>query len=285
MIARSSPSASPPQAPLAAITEHGAGRVVVLADSDLFGDDCIGELDHESLWLNLVYWAAQPAFAGVQAVIDSPARSDPSWAELKAAVEELRLTQEPDGSVDPSAHDAGRLTELVETISNAAQRLAPPLPPPGGLHRRPARRPPRLGRLRLRQARLRSLARGVPARARPARRDRAPGRLPDVQAERLARHLLRGADRPRPLARLRRRARALPLRQPEVRPGQLRRLHGRLRLRVRGPLPRDLLHRGAPAEPLRRDLLRPRGGALSPRLRPRPPSSCGSTCRPTPPPA
>ena len=139
MIARSSPSASPPQAPLAAITEHGAGRVVVLADSDLFGDDCIGELDNESLWLNLVYWAAQPAFAGVQTVIDSPARSDPSWAELKAAVEELRLTQEPDGSVDLSAHDAGRLTELVETISNAAQQPGAPLPPPEGLHRRPAR--------------------------------------------------------------------------------------------------------------------------------------------------
>ena len=38
---------------------------MVLADSDLFGDDCIGELDNEPLWLNLVYWAAQPAFAGV----------------------------------------------------------------------------------------------------------------------------------------------------------------------------------------------------------------------------
>ncbi len=128
VIARSSPTASPPQAPLAAITEHGAGRVVVLADSDLFGDDCIGELDNESLWLNLVYWAAQPAFAGVQTVIDSPARSDPSWAELKAAVEELRLTQEPDGSVDLSAHEAGRLAELVETISNASLRLAPHFP-------------------------------------------------------------------------------------------------------------------------------------------------------------
>jgi uncharacterized protein DUF6421/uncharacterized protein DUF4350 len=124
VIARTSPTASPPKAPLAAITQHGDGRVVVLADSDLFGDDCIGELDNESLWLNLVYWAAQPAFAGVQTVIDSPARSDPSWAELKAAIEELRLTQEPDGSVDLSAHDAGRLTELVSTISNAAVRLA-----------------------------------------------------------------------------------------------------------------------------------------------------------------
>jgi hypothetical protein len=123
VIARSSPTASPPQAPLAAITQHGAGRVVVLADSDLFGDDCIGDLDNESLWLNLVYWAAQPAFAGVQTVIDSPARNDAGWAELKAAVEELRLTQEPGGSVDLAAHDAGHLAGLVATISDAAQSL------------------------------------------------------------------------------------------------------------------------------------------------------------------
>ncbi len=77
VIARTFPTASPPRAPLAAVVEHGDGRVVVLADSDLFGDDCIGELDNEPLWLNLVYWAAQPAFAGVQAVTDSPAQRRP----------------------------------------------------------------------------------------------------------------------------------------------------------------------------------------------------------------
>jgi hypothetical protein len=124
VIARTFPTASPPRAPLAAVVEHGAGRVVVLADSDLFGDDCIGELDNEPLWLNLVYWAAQPAFAGVQAVTDSPAQADPSWRELKQAVEELRATQLPDGSVDTAEHDPGRLTELVEAISSATARLA-----------------------------------------------------------------------------------------------------------------------------------------------------------------
>jgi hypothetical protein len=123
VIARTFPSASPPQAPLAAAVEHGAGRVVALADSDLFGDDCIGELDHERLWLNLVYWAAQPAFAGVEAVIDSPARADPSWRQLQGAVEELRATQEPDGSVDTSRHDPARLAGLAEAISSAAARL------------------------------------------------------------------------------------------------------------------------------------------------------------------
>ena len=268
VIARSSPTASPPQAPLAAITEHGAGRVVVLADSDLFGDDCIGELDNESLWLNLVYWAAQPAFAGVQTVdrLAGPLRPALGGAQGRGR----------GAAPDPGARRLGRPVRARRRPPHRARRddlgrrPAPgaPLPPPAGLHRRPARRPARLGRLRLRQARLRPLPGGVPPGARPPRRDRAPRRVPDVQAERLARHLLRGADRARPLAGLRRRAGALRLRQPEVRPGQLRRLHRRLRLRVRGPVPRDLLHRRAAAEPLRRHLLRPRGGALPPRLRP-----------------
>jgi uncharacterized protein DUF6421/uncharacterized protein DUF4350 len=124
VIARTSPSAIPPRAPLAAITEHGAGRVVVLADSDLFGDDCIDELDNGALWLNLVYWAAQPAFAGVETVTDSSARADPRWLELKQAVEELRESQDADGSLDPAQHDVGRLVELVDRISGAAAALA-----------------------------------------------------------------------------------------------------------------------------------------------------------------
>jgi hypothetical protein len=51
VLARASGTASAPGAPLLAIAEHGEGRVVVAADSDLFGDDCLGELDHEDLWL------------------------------------------------------------------------------------------------------------------------------------------------------------------------------------------------------------------------------------------
>jgi hypothetical protein len=124
VIARTFPSASPPQAPLAAAIEHGAGRVVVLADSDLFGDDCIGELDNEPLWLNLVYWASQPAFAGVETVTDSPARSDPRWPDLRRAIEELRSTQGPDGSVDLSKHEPSRLVELADAISDALAGLA-----------------------------------------------------------------------------------------------------------------------------------------------------------------
>ena len=80
------------------------GRVVVLADSDLFGDDCIEALDHEALWVNLVYWAAA---RGVrrrgESAVPSAAAADPAWPRLRDAVEELRLLQEPDGSVEPRA--------------------------------------------------------------------------------------------------------------------------------------------------------------------------------------
>jgi Family of unknown function (DUF6421) len=117
VIARTHDTADPPSAPLAATAEHGAGRVVVLADSDLFGDDCIGAFDHADLWLNLVYWAAGPAFAKSPPPPDSPAAADGHWQTLKAAVGELRRAQEPDGSVDLRKEDRERIVGLTATIA------------------------------------------------------------------------------------------------------------------------------------------------------------------------
>ena len=128
VIARAHQSASIPGAPLAAVAEHGSGRVVVTADSDLFGDDCIGELDHERLWLNLLEWAAKPAFAAAAEPAPSPATADPAWARLRGAVEELRLTQAADGSVDTAEHDEARLRELVTTVAESMQALKPHFP-------------------------------------------------------------------------------------------------------------------------------------------------------------
>ena len=107
--------------------------------------------------------------------------------------------------------------------------------------------------------------------------------FPMYKQNALARHLLRGADRARPLAGLRRRAGALRLRQPQVRPGQLRRLHRRLRLRVRGAVPRD---RSPPPSARRAtsaaSSATARRSASAASAAP-PPSSWASTCRPTPP--
>ena len=83
-----SPAPSPPRRPPTRRSprsiRHGDGHVVVLADSDLFGDDCIGELDHEALWLNLVYWAAQPSFRGADAAPRLPRQGRPRLGRAEA---------------------------------------------------------------------------------------------------------------------------------------------------------------------------------------------------------
>ena len=130
VLARTAATASTPRAPLLAVAEHGAGRVVALGDSDLFGDDCIDALDHADLWLNLVHWAAGRAFAAPlppSAAADA-AREDPAWQALKREVDALRLQQRPDGSVDVDVHDAGELRARVERIADAVGRLAPRFP-------------------------------------------------------------------------------------------------------------------------------------------------------------
>ena len=126
-IARAHSTASSPGAALAAVAPAGEGRVVVLADSDLFGDDCLDELDHRNLWLNLIYWAAGAAFARPVEAPASAAFADPAWGELKGAVAELRLMQEPDGSAAAGA-DRDRLRDLSVAIAAGARRLEPHFP-------------------------------------------------------------------------------------------------------------------------------------------------------------
>jgi hypothetical protein len=136
VLARSSATAHPAGQPLAVTVEHGQGRVVVLADSDLVGDDSIGELDHEELWVNLVTWAGNgsraletetPATDGVVDASSVVAADDPAWLALKAAVEELRLLQTTDGSLRDDA-DRERATALVATMTTRIAELAPHFP-------------------------------------------------------------------------------------------------------------------------------------------------------------
>lgn len=128
VLARTSATAHPAGAPLAVTLEHGRGRVVVLADSDLVGDDSIAELDHEELWVNLVMWAGNAAVghAGDPAA-DHPVVASPQWLALKTAVEELRLLQASDGSLRPEA-DRERAGALVEQMITQVAELAPHFP-------------------------------------------------------------------------------------------------------------------------------------------------------------
>ncbi|CAK7282913.1 hypothetical protein SGPA1_20888 [Streptomyces misionensis JCM 4497] len=107
------------------------------------------------------------------------------------------------------------------------------------LPRGPRQGPAPLGRGRLPGAGLPGLAAGLQPRREPCRRPPAPGRLPDVHAERQPGPQLRGTGAADGLARLAGRAGAHPLRQPAVLRHRLRGLHLGLRHQLRRPLPGD----------------------------------------------
>ncbi|MEV0993529.1 DUF6421 family protein [Nonomuraea sp. NPDC050202] len=116
-----SAEADPAGEPLAVALRHGRGRVVVFADSDLFGDDSIDDHDHRALWRNVVTWAARvPGDEGRAAPADEAKAA--LFARLKEAVEELRPLQVKDGSVPAEAKErakvlVGRIADRVGEIS------------------------------------------------------------------------------------------------------------------------------------------------------------------------
>ncbi|MGW0485699.1 DUF6421 family protein [Nonomuraea sp. NPDC003214] len=119
-----SADADPAGAPLAVALTYGRGRVVVFADSDLFGDDSIDDYDHRRLWGNVVTWAARVPDAGAGAGERDEVKAA-LFARIKAAVEELRPLQVKDGSVP---EEKGRAKELVAEISAAIGDIAPSFP-------------------------------------------------------------------------------------------------------------------------------------------------------------
>jgi hypothetical protein len=125
IVLRTGPAADPPGAGLLAAVPYQQGRVVVVADSDLFGDDYLTRGDHRQLWLNLVYWAALHAFQTDATPIASVAALDPAWARLKEAVDALRLLQGPKGDVDLGACDADEVRSLVAAMTGAIADLTP----------------------------------------------------------------------------------------------------------------------------------------------------------------
>ena len=125
VLARAHPSASHPSAALLVAGRHGEGRVVVLADSDLFGDDCIDQLDHQDLWLNLCYWASGGRRAAGAPATGAPIAGEPAWLALRDQTNALALLQDPDGALagDPEAART-HLEAIVEAIEALAPRFA-----------------------------------------------------------------------------------------------------------------------------------------------------------------
>jgi hypothetical protein len=129
-VARTSADADPASAGLLMTSITTAGRVVVAADSDLFGDDSIGDLGHEQLWLNLVIWAAGGRAASEQAPVSPPSwiDDDPAWTSLVVAVESVRGQQSKDGSVDLSVHSVDAARGHVDAMISGIADLAPRFP-------------------------------------------------------------------------------------------------------------------------------------------------------------
>jgi hypothetical protein len=116
---RSTATAAPRHAGVVGAARYGAGRVVVVTDSLLFGDNHIREFDHVQLWLNVMYWCAAPAFQRIQpAVASSPAAQSEAWLQLKAAVNTLRQLQNPDGTVPAERREeaAGHARSMTQSI-------------------------------------------------------------------------------------------------------------------------------------------------------------------------
>jgi hypothetical protein len=122
-VARTSAAADPAAAALVMTATTSGGRVVVASDSDLFGDDSIGDLDHRQLWLNLLTWAAggRAAARPQQDHAATWAQSDPDWLALAQAVEAIRAMQGKDGSIDLSSHQADEAQRHVDaTVASIA---------------------------------------------------------------------------------------------------------------------------------------------------------------------
>ncbi len=99
---------------------------MVLADSDLFGDDCIDQLDHRALWLNLCYWATGGRRAAEGAARTTGDRARSGLAETARA----RRTPWPCSRLRTARWPATRSTagQHVAEIIGAIETLAPRFP-------------------------------------------------------------------------------------------------------------------------------------------------------------
>jgi hypothetical protein len=129
VLAHTGAGSSTPHAPAIVSAEHGEGRVVVAGDSDLFGDDCIDQFDHRTLWVNIAYWLARHAAARPRSAMEPEhgvsAKADLSWARLRDETNALAQLQAEDGSLAGGREEAQR---HVEEIVGALGRLVPRFP-------------------------------------------------------------------------------------------------------------------------------------------------------------
>lgn len=143
VILKSSDAALPAEATLAVAVNHGSGRVVVIADSDLFGDDSISDYQNQQFWLNVAGWLGN---ARAVAKANSTSREtwatrDPRWIKLSNAVEALRPMQAKDGSIDAAEYAHSDASKHLDAVLESIDEFAPRFHPPGRLPCRGKGRP------------------------------------------------------------------------------------------------------------------------------------------------
>ncbi len=126
-VVQSHSSAVPPQAALLAVAYAEKGRVAVVTDSRLFGDEFFNELDHRALWLNLIAWLSVPTLQHYQEPLpDHSTQTVPAWLELKKTVNAFRSLQKSDGSVEST--DQAEASALLDLILKSWNALLPRFP-------------------------------------------------------------------------------------------------------------------------------------------------------------
>ncbi len=126
---RTSESALPAQAPVAAAIRDGNGQVVVIADSDIFGDDSVNDLDNAKLLLNVLGFLAlgpQQASRDIAAAREK-LESNQAWKSMQLAVEELRPLQNKDGAIEEAANHP-KASALLDQLIAGVRDLAPNFP-------------------------------------------------------------------------------------------------------------------------------------------------------------
>ena len=123
---RTSESALPAQAPVAAAIRDGEGKVVVIADSDVFGDDSINDLDNSKLLLNVLGFLALGSKQSSRDVTSARQKleENPAWKALQASIESMRPMQNKDGAIeDASLHP--QASKLLDEVIANVRALAP----------------------------------------------------------------------------------------------------------------------------------------------------------------
>ncbi len=123
---RTSDSALPAQAAVAAVARFGAGQLVVFADSDIFGDDSINDLDNSRLLLNVLGFLALGAKPGTRDVasVKLQLAQNPAWQKLQETIEKMRPMQNKDGAIeDAVVHEAA--STLLDQVIASIKELAP----------------------------------------------------------------------------------------------------------------------------------------------------------------